>query len=133
MGLVQDANVLAQSGYALTSSALTLLNKLGGETENLVWDEISIALTKLSTTWWDQPEVVREGISSFRRALFGPVAKRLGFGYEEGEDVDTIELRTTAISVSAACGDEAYVAFFLSLFYAFQTWGVSQRKRELLD
>lgn len=35
MGLVQDASVLASSGYAKTSGALTLLSKLKGETENL--------------------------------------------------------------------------------------------------
>lgn len=36
MGLVQDAAVLAASGYSKTSGALTLIAKLGGETENLV-------------------------------------------------------------------------------------------------
>lgn len=36
MGLVQDAAALAFSGYSKTSGALTLINKLGGETENLV-------------------------------------------------------------------------------------------------
>lgn len=36
MGLVQDATVLAASGYSKTSGALTLIAKLGGETENLV-------------------------------------------------------------------------------------------------
>jgi len=35
MGLVQDATVLASSGYAKTSSALSLLSKMGNEKENL--------------------------------------------------------------------------------------------------
>lgn len=35
MGLVQDASVLASSGYAKTSGALELVSKLKGETENL--------------------------------------------------------------------------------------------------
>lgn len=35
MGLVQDASVLASSGYAKTSGALTLIAKLGEEKENL--------------------------------------------------------------------------------------------------
>jgi hypothetical protein len=30
-----------------------------------------------------------------------------GFEYGPNDDVDTIELRTTAIAVSAACGDVA--------------------------
>jgi hypothetical protein len=36
MGLVQDSFVLASSGYSKTSGALSLINKMGGETENLV-------------------------------------------------------------------------------------------------
>lgn len=107
MGLVQDATVLAQSGYSKTSGALALLNKFGGEKENLVWDEISGALGKIAATWWANSEEDREAISKFRRTLLGPVADRLGFEYKDDDDVDTIELRTTAISVSAACGDEA--------------------------
>lgn len=98
MGLVQDAAVLAASGYSKTSGALTLIAKLGGETENLVCascflllvflrvpddallpgDEIQAALGKLAAAWWDQPEADREAISKFRRTLFGPVADRLG-------------------------------------------------------
>jgi len=35
MGLVQDATVLASSGYAKTSSALSLLSKMGNEKEYL--------------------------------------------------------------------------------------------------
>lgn len=35
MGLVQDASVLASSGYSKTSGALELISKLKGETENL--------------------------------------------------------------------------------------------------
>lgn len=35
MGLVQDAAVLASSGYAKTSGALTLIAKMSGEKENL--------------------------------------------------------------------------------------------------
>ncbi|GAA5943340.1 hypothetical protein JCM1841_004805 [Sporobolomyces salmonicolor] len=107
MGLVQDASVLASSGYAKTSSALTLISKMANEKENLVWAEISSALGSLSATWWDQPKEVRDAISKFRRTLFGPVVDRLGFEYKEDDDVDTIELRTLAISTAAVCGDEA--------------------------
>lgn len=69
MGLVQDAAVLASSGYSKTSGALTLISKLANEEENLVWNEISTALGKISGAWWDQPENVREGINKFRRTV----------------------------------------------------------------
>ena len=35
MGLVQDASVLASSGYSKTSGALTLIAKMANEKENL--------------------------------------------------------------------------------------------------
>jgi aminopeptidase 2 len=35
MGLVQDASVVASSGYAKTSGSLTLLSQMKGEEENL--------------------------------------------------------------------------------------------------
>lgn len=105
MGLVQDASVLASAGYARTSSALTLISKLKDEKANLVWSEIASALGGLSATWWEQPEDQRKGLAELRRSLFAPVVERLGWEYEKDEDPDVTELRTTAISVAAACDD----------------------------
>lgn len=110
MGLVQDASVLASAGLAKTSAALTLLSKLGNETENLVWAEISSALSKLASTWWEQPEEVSNAIKKFRRDLFVPLAERLGFEYAADEDAEITELRTLAISTAAVCEDPAYVS-----------------------
>lgn len=107
MGLVQDASVLASAGLAKTSAALTLLSKLGNETENLVWSEISSALTKLASAWWEQPEAVGDGIKAFRRGLFVPLAERLGFEYDPKEDAEITELRTLAIATAALTEDPA--------------------------
>lgn len=109
MGLVQDAIVLAAGGYGKTSGALALIFKLGGETENLVWGCVQEALNKLSTAWWEQSSSDKTAIKTLGRRLFSPVANRLGFEYSSGEDPDTTELRTLAISYSADCGDEGCV------------------------
>ncbi|BGO90211.1 hypothetical protein NBRC10512_002414 [Rhodotorula toruloides] len=119
MGLVQDAAVLASSGYAKTSGALTLIKGMKGEEENLVWQEISGALGNLSSTWWEQPQEVRDAISKFRRELFKPVADRLGFEYSDSDSVDTVELRTMAISTAAVTGDEATLAEYKRRFGQF--------------
>ncbi|GJN87500.1 hypothetical protein Rhopal_000449-T1 [Rhodotorula paludigena] len=119
MGLVQDASVLASSGYAKTSGALTLLSKLKGETENLVWQEIGDALGSISSTWWEQPQEVRDAFNKFRRELFKPVADKLGFDYSESDDVDTVELRTLAIATEAVTGDEATLAEYKRRFGLF--------------
>ncbi|BGP38710.1 Aminopeptidase 2 mitochondrial [Rhodotorula kratochvilovae] len=123
MGLVQDASVLASSGYAKTSGALELVSKLKGETENLVWQEISDALGSVSSTWWEQPQAVRDAFNKFRRELFKPVAERLGFDYAESDDVDTVELRTTAIATAAVTGDEATLAEYKRRFGLFMDQG----------
>lgn len=116
MGLVQDATVLASSGYAKTSTALSLLSKLGNEKENLVWQEIAGGLGSVSATWWEQPQEVRDAIAKFRRSLFKPVVDRLGFEYSESDDVDTIELRSLAIATAAVTGDEAVLAEYKRRF-----------------
>ncbi|POY75780.1 hypothetical protein BMF94_1093 [Rhodotorula taiwanensis] len=119
MGLVQDATVVASSGYAKTSGSLELLAQMKGEEENLVWQEIATGLGSIVSTWWEQPEDVREAISKFRRELFKPVAQRLGYDFKETDDADTTELRTTAISVLAAAGDEETLAEYRRRFSTF--------------
>jgi aminopeptidase 2 len=109
MGLVQDASVLASAGLAKSSAALTLISKLGNESENLVWDEISAALAKLASAWWEQPESITEAIKAFRRGLFVPLAQRIGYEYDPNEDAEITELRTLAIATSAATDDPASV------------------------
>jgi aminopeptidase 2 len=59
MGLVQDAITLAKAGYGTTSGTLNLLSKLSGESENLVWTEISSAVGDVASVWWEQSEEVR--------------------------------------------------------------------------
>ncbi|GAA5899974.1 hypothetical protein JCM8208_005555 [Rhodotorula glutinis] len=119
MGLVQDASVLASSGYAKTSGALELVSKLKGETENLVWQEIGGALGSISSTWWEQPKEVRDAFNKFRRELFKPVVDRLGFEYADSDDVDAVELRTLAIATAAATGEEATLAEYKRRFGLF--------------
>jgi aminopeptidase 2 len=58
MGLIQDAITLAKAGYGKTSGALNLLSKLSGETENLVWTEISSAIGSVGSVWWEQGDEV---------------------------------------------------------------------------
>lgn len=84
-----------------------------------VWQEVSTALGSIVSTWWEQPEEVREALSKFRRELFKPVAARLGFEFKDSDDADTTELRTTAISVLAAAGDEETLAEYRRRFGAF--------------
>lgn len=106
IGLVQDAFVLAKSGYSKTSSALNLASKLKNEEEYLVWKEISTGLSDISDVWWEQDEQTRDAISKLTRDTFAPLVEKLGWEVGANDSSDKRELRTLAISAAARCGDE---------------------------
>ena len=106
IGLVQDAYVLAKSGYGKTSGALNLISKLKNEDENLVWREVASGLGDISDVWWDQPEKVRNGLDKLTIDTFKPLVKKLGWEISDSDSSDNRELRVTAIAAVARSGDE---------------------------
>ncbi|KAI6039016.1 hypothetical protein EDC04DRAFT_2879735 [Pisolithus marmoratus] len=109
IGLVHDAMALAKSGHASVSSALTVVDILKGEQEFLVWDSISRNLHLLVSTWWEHEDIMH-GLNKFRRDLFVPLVKRLGYEYSSTDSVDTSQLRTRAIEQAGNAGDFDVVA-----------------------
>ncbi|KAI6109137.1 hypothetical protein EDD16DRAFT_1615680 [Pisolithus croceorrhizus] len=109
IGLVHDAMALAKSGHASVSSALTVVDILRGEQEFLAWDSISRNLHLLVSTWWEHEDITH-GLNKFRRDLFVPLVKRLGFEYSLSDSVDISQLRTRAIEQAANAGDSDVVA-----------------------
>ncbi|KAI0373350.1 leucyl aminopeptidase [Pilatotrama ljubarskyi] len=104
IGLVLDALALSKAGYTTVSSALELISTLRNEKEYLVWDAIASNLAAIVSTWWENAEVV-DRLNAFRRELFVPIVKRLGFAYKESDPYDDVQLRTTAIEQAAEAGD----------------------------
>lgn len=84
-----------------------------------VWQEISTAVGAVISTWWEQPEPIREALQAFRRELFKPLARRLSLKYEDDDDVDTVELRTLAYTALANSGDAETLAEYRKRFEAF--------------
>ncbi|KAM0754815.1 hypothetical protein T439DRAFT_321862 [Meredithblackwellia eburnea MCA 4105] len=121
MGLVQDAMVLASSGYSITSGALNLISKVSGETENLVLGSIRLALGQLGGSWWEQPKGDRDGIRAFGLTIFAPIAHKLGLDYSSDEDTEVTELRTLSVSYAADCGDSKVLAEYKKRFQLFKT------------
>ncbi|SCZ87979.1 BZ3500_MvSof-1268-A1-R1_Chr2-1g04106 [Microbotryum saponariae] len=119
MGLVGDAMALAIAGVSKTSTGLSFLSELRNEKENLVLQAVADSLATLASTWWEQPKEVRDAISKLRRTLFGPIAERLGFDDSAEDDVDTVELRATAITTAAAAEDPQILAEYQRRFTPF--------------
>jgi aminopeptidase 2 len=105
IGLVQDAFVLARSGYSRTSGSLNLVSKLKDEEQNLVWKEIATGLADLKDAWWEQPDNIRTALDQLARETFAPLATKLGWEVKESDSSDIREMRATALSVLAGSGD----------------------------
>jgi aminopeptidase 2 len=103
---VQDAFVLAKSGYGKTSGSLDLSRKLKDEEENLVWKEIAEGLADLKDVWWEQPEEVRAPLDKLARETFAPVAKKLGWEVNDSDSPDIREMRASALAILAGSGDK---------------------------
>jgi aminopeptidase 2 len=108
IGLVHDIMALSKAGFCKVSSALTIVDILHDEQEFLVWDSIAQNIAILVSTWWEHEAAVSD-LDAFRRALFAPIVKRLGYEYSLSESVDTSLLRTRAVGQAAAAGDTAVV------------------------
>ncbi|KAK0197309.1 leucyl aminopeptidase [Armillaria mellea] len=126
MGLVYDAMALSKAGLSKLSSALTLVDKLRNEKEFLILDVIASNLSGLVSTWWEYPEIV-SNLNAFRRSLFVPLVKELGYDYSDGEVTDIIRLRTTVITNAALAGDESVINELRARFDHFRKTGDDSR------
>ncbi|KAI0340189.1 leucyl aminopeptidase [Trametopsis cervina] len=115
IGVVLDSLALNRAGYLDAGGVLGLFDILRDEKEYLVWSSIADSLSTFSSTWYEQPEIVTK-IDAFRKELFLPIVKRLGYEYVKGEDLDIAQLRTTAITQAAHAGDESVVNELKSRF-----------------
>ncbi|KAG8887646.1 Aminopeptidase 2 mitochondrial [Tulasnella sp. 332] len=123
MGLVADAFILAKAGTSKTSAALSLVNTLKNEEENLVWSTMASQISGVQKLYWEQSEEVREDIDAFARALYKPLVDKLGYEYSATDSPDTIELRTLAISSAATAKEPSVIAELQSRFKHFVETG----------
>jgi len=108
MGLVLDSVALAKAGFSDTSNMFTLIDSLRGEKEYLVWNSISDGFVQVTSTWWENEEIV-DLVSEFVRQVYRPLVKRLGFEYPAGEHPSTTKLRTESITIAAIRGDKEVI------------------------
>lgn len=116
VGLVSDAFVLAQKGYAETSGALSLMRALRNDPTYLVNNALSANLADFASCWYEEPQEVRDAIDKLRADIFGPSAKRLGLSFPEGDSPEARQLRSTVIGAAAAAGDSWVVDQMLKNF-----------------
>ncbi|KAG9123895.1 Aminopeptidase 2 mitochondrial [Ceratobasidium sp. 392] len=123
VGLVSDAMVLARAGYGKTSGGLSLISCLRGETEHLVWEGIASHLNTLEKVWWEQPKETIDTIKAFRRYLFAPLVKKLGYEFAEDDAPDVRQLRALAITQASTADDKSVLEELRSRFAHFHETG----------
>ncbi|KAI0933682.1 hypothetical protein AcV5_005768 [Taiwanofungus camphoratus] len=122
IGVVYDALALAKAGFSEVSSALSLIEILRDEREYLVWESVAGNLAQIIDTWWEHPHIV-DALNAFRRELFVPIVKRLGYEYSDDESVDVREMRTMAITQAAVANDESVIKELTSRFAHYMKTG----------
>ncbi len=110
VGLVSDAFAMSVAGRLPLTAALDLLSSFRGETDYLVWSEISSQLLGVLSAWWEEPEDVRTLLNEYVRGLFSPQARALGFEPRAGESDKTKLLRPLVLSMAGRVGDADVVA-----------------------
>ncbi|CCO26128.1 aminopeptidase 2 [Rhizoctonia solani AG-1 IB] len=110
-------------GYGKTSGGLNLISRLREETEHLVWEGIASHLNTIEKVWWEQPTEQFDALKAFRRYLFSPLVKKLGYEFSENDSPDVRQLRTLAITQSATAQDETVIKELRSRFAHFHSTG----------
>ncbi|KAI0064922.1 leucyl aminopeptidase [Artomyces pyxidatus] len=132
MGLVHDAMALSKSGLLKLSAALNLLYILREEKEHLVWSGISTNLGIVLSTWWEHDDIVSL-LNAFRKQLFAPLVKKLGYEYSTADTADITQLRTLAIGQAARAGDPAVVKELQDRFAKYVAGDKSAIPADLLN
>ncbi|KAL0066570.1 Aminopeptidase 2 mitochondrial [Marasmius tenuissimus] len=108
LGLISDSLALSKAALLKLSDALTLIDALRDEKEYLPWSGISGGLRGISSVWWEHPEII-DSLDAFRRSLFAPLVKNLGYEYSDSDSVETTQLRTCAIEHALSAGDTGVI------------------------
>lgn len=119
VGLIADAGNLCISGEQTTTAFLELAQAFVNEENYFVWSQLSTHLSKILSTWYEQPEEIRDGLKALRRSLFAPIAHKLGWEFAESDDYLTNILRVLALTNAGRSNDGEVVEQARKRFWQF--------------
>jgi puromycin-sensitive aminopeptidase len=126
LGLVRDVFALAESGEVETPEALKILSAYKDEDEYIVWREIVSGLARLSTalSGTETYELLKE----FRKKIFSPAAKRIGWLPKKGEVHTAPMMRDMLIYQAGATGDQEIIDEAVRQFNEYVKGGSAPHK-----
>ncbi|KAJ6558177.1 peptidase family M1-domain-containing protein [Mycena capillaripes] len=118
IGLIYDVAELSKAGLVRLSSFFTVVDIWRAETNC----NISHNIGTVTGVFWEYPHIV-EGLRAFRRTLFAPLVQRLGYEFPEGESIDIVQLRKTAIQAASNARDESVIQELRNRFAVYMKTG----------
>jgi aminopeptidase N len=118
VNLLSDQWALAAAGRAKLAAYLDLTQRLSGESDYVVWQDVIARLRELDNLARSLP--VRATLHHYARTLLEPVFARTGWDPKAGESSDIALLRPALIEALGVFGDEQVVAGSRQRFAAFR-------------
>ncbi len=106
--LVGDTWALVEAGRTAPAAFFDLVDRLIGDDNRAVTEQIVRALTRIDHLEWNRPE--RAALQVYGRAVLRPVFDRIGWDAAPSEPADHTLLRARLIGVLGTFGDDAIVA-----------------------
>lgn len=122
-GIIRDGFALSQSGKNLTDEALKLALAYKGETDYVVWAQISSELLKLKNLFYGAP--FYENFKRFVVEVFIEVAAKLGWEAKKDEPHLQTLLRSTVLYALGANGHEPTINKALEIFRNYTDKGIA--------
>ncbi len=126
LGLIRDSFALSESGQSLTTLALSLLSAYRDEKEYVVWVEMTGGLGRISQVF--SGEKWEDKLIEFKRLIFSPLAKKLGWHPKKGEAFTDAMLRDMAIYQAGANGDKEIIDEVRNQFKVYIKGGEAPHK-----
>jgi aminopeptidase N len=103
-----DTWALVEGGRLAPAAFFELVDRLAGDDNRAVTNQIIDALNRIDHLLWDQPE--RAAFHAFGRRVLRPLFDRLGWDAAPREPADIAPLRTRLLTVLGTFGDTAITA-----------------------
>jgi aminopeptidase N len=108
VNLISDTWALVEAGRTAPSAFFDLVERLIGDDNRAVTEQIIRALTRIDHLQWNRPE--RAAFQAYGRAVLRPVFDRIGWDGGPSEEIDHALLRSRLIGVLGSFGDDAVIA-----------------------
>jgi aminopeptidase N len=106
--LIGDTWALVEAGRVAPTAFLDLVERLIGDDNRAVTEQVIRALTRIDHLQWNRPQ--RAAFQAYGRAVLRPVFDRIGWDAAASEPADQAPLRARLIGVLGDFGDDTIIA-----------------------